>query len=78
MLCAVLCNGCVVLCGVVLASPWVCNCGHPWSSHRQRVVETAQPTGLIAEVGRVLHCTALHCSALLYTALLCASREVHD
>mmetsp|Transcript_13892 Transcript_13892/g.23024 ORF Transcript_13892/g.23024 Transcript_13892/m.23024 type:complete len:374 (+) Transcript_13892:170-1291(+) len=30
-------------------SPWVCNCGHPWSSHQQRVVQAAQPTGLIAE-----------------------------
>ena len=37
---------CVYLC----CSPWVCNCGHPWSSHLQQVVETAQPTGLIAEV----------------------------
>lgn len=30
-------------------SPWVCNCGHPWSSHQQQMVQAAQPTGLIAE-----------------------------
>ena len=27
-------------------SPWVCNCGHPWAMHQQRVVHV-QPSALL-------------------------------
>ena len=31
-------------------SPWVCNCGHPWSSHVQKTLPASKPSGLIAQV----------------------------